>query len=151
MIALKEARQRVADSIGEEKTPAQATLRGWVHKGVISKKLEGKTSESKYSDHIVAEIIAAIELKKKEFTLKEISDFRKKATLNKDNFSLNQIEKFISDKLKIHKQLNKKLVNKESKIIGEINNELLNKIGVNSKQYQIAKKYKQAIDDSFAL
>lgn len=94
MIKLRKAREKVAEIIGAENTPAYTTLGDWIYKGVISGKVEGKYKKAKYPDLIVAEIITAIRLKKEQgYKLIDIAEFREAAGLNDNIKNINEFKR----------------------------------------------------------
>lgn len=118
MIALKEARQLVADSIGEEKTPTKSSLQTWVHKGVISG-VESKTYTAKglkayYPERLPVEIITALSLKKR-YNLKDIAKARQ-------GINFNNFKKKVKNAVKIDDLI------ENSKSFEEIKAEYINKI-----------------------
>ena len=111
MISLRDAREKVINILGSEEVPAHTTLRGWANRGIISGIIEGNTQKAKYSDIVVSEILAAIELKG-EYKLSEIAEIRSNIGFTrKDYYSKENYIKRLSNYIdKLAKEQEKLLV-----------------------------------------
>ena len=147
-LTLKEAKEKATKITGN--IPTIGTLRNWVNKGLISSPVDyinrGKAGGriGLYPGSLPVEIAVAIDLKNKDFEIKEIAEVRKEIIEDLRLEEKNQMETKINLE-KLIQDLNslKKIPESYGVKAKEITNEINNDINLIVIKAEYGKKYKE--------